>query len=1199
MEVNRYEAEIDIESDTTHARVVRLVGPGKNVLELGCSTGYMSRVLRERGCRVTGVEMDLAAAAQAAEVCDRIITGDCERIDWERELGEERFDVILAADVLEHLKDPLALLRRLRPFLTPDGSVVASIPNIGHGSVRLSLFAGRFPYSETGLLDRTHLRFFTRDSMEQLFADAGFLMARLERREADIDGTELPVDRSLIPQVVWNAIASDPEARTYQFILSAVPVSVGVLTLTRQRVEEALAERDAARAEALLLRVALDERGVCEGHLEAEEHRRIVESIESRMNLQREQLRTEVTERDSSVRDLREKLEETTAARQSDRLRTAEEIASFRAQAESALEDAARLRLDNARFREELAATKAELELLRQESMRERELLQQESMREAELLRQESMRETELVRQESMREAELLRQESMRETELLQTELKELRQILTQKNAEHETVVAELARNYAAEQEQLVARLTRDHAHALETVRSALYRGELDLGTARGQLLAIYHSKLWKAGHAYWRVLSLFGAARRHGLSVDPSSLILSCPSCGKVIPLLPRREESFTRAMPGSIQILPPADDAVARSNVVPFTTEGTLKSASLRAENRHDVLCFPIIDWDFRFQRPQQLMRQFAAAGHRVFYVSQRFRSSGRPFELRDLGDGVCEVSLRGPAKNIYKDSLSKGETKALFSSVDALRRDLSVNAAISVVQLPFWTPVASMAREELSWPLVYDCMDHHSGFSTSTSATPRFERELLTKADLVVTSSAFLEERARTHNNKVILVRNGCEFDRFAAAVRSEMNQRPVIGYYGAIADWFDSELVADIAESSPHWDFILVGSTHLADTSRLSRLPNVSLLGEKHYEEIPDWLAKFDVAIIPFKRIPLTEATNPVKVYEMLAAGKPVVSVPIPEVEALAPLVRLASGPREFAEEIRNALEERDPAVIEKRRQFASQNTWASRYRAMAPKVDESFPRASIIVVTYNNLEMNRKCLETLYATMDWPNFEVFVVDNASSDGTVEYLRGISSSYRNLTVILNNRNSGFAAANNQAMMLASGEYIVLLNNDTVLSRGWLSALIRHLHREPDIGLIGPSTNAIGNEAMVDIEYTDVETMRPWIEEYVRRHDGEVFDISMLAMFCIAMRRDVFEKVGFLDEQFGIGMFEDDDYAHRVRQAGLRVVCARDAFVHHWMKASFSKMDPDEYQHLFQRNRALFEAKWRKRWVPHKRA
>src|SRR5262249_53405777 len=142
--------------------------------------------------------------------------------------------------------------------------------------------------------------------------------------------------------------------------------------------------------------------------------------------------------------------------------------------------------------------------------------------------------------------------------------------------------------------------------------------------------------------------------------------------------------------------------------------------------------------------------------------------------------------------------------------------------------------------------------------------------------------------------------------------------------VVGYYGAIAEWFDSDLVADLAERRPDWRFILVGSTFTADLRRLARLENVDLVGEVPYGQVPRWLSLFDVTILPFRRNALTEATNPVKAYEILAAGKPLVSVPLPEMVRLAPLIRLASSAGEFEKEIAEELRARDSGRDRERR-----------------------------------------------------------------------------------------------------------------------------------------------------------------------------------------------------------------------------------------------------------------------------------
>jgi len=244
---------------------------------------------------------------------------------------------------------------------------------------------------------------------------------------------------------------------------------------------------------------------------------------------------------------------------------------------------------------------------------------------------------------------------------------------------------------------------------------------------------------------------------------------------------------------------------------------------------------------------------------------------------------------------------------------------------------------------------------------------------------------------------------------------------------------------------------------------------------------------------------------------------------------------------------------------------------------------------TFPRISIVVVTYNNRELNRLCLDSVFARTEWPNREIVVVDNGSTDGTRELLFEASGRHPDLRTILFEANRGFPAAANAGLSSASGRYVILLNNDTVVTRGWATALLRHLAVDPETGLVGPVTNAIANEARIPVGYSGLDGLPGWATRWVRDHDGETFPIASLAFFCVAMRVELRDSVGLLDERFGIGMFEDGDYCRRVREHGLRILCARDAFVHHWQMASFRRLGEDAYLRLFEENRRRFQEKW----------
>jgi GT2 family glycosyltransferase len=249
-----------------------------------------------------------------------------------------------------------------------------------------------------------------------------------------------------------------------------------------------------------------------------------------------------------------------------------------------------------------------------------------------------------------------------------------------------------------------------------------------------------------------------------------------------------------------------------------------------------------------------------------------------------------------------------------------------------------------------------------------------------------------------------------------------------------------------------------------------------------------------------------------------------------------------------------------------------------------------------PAASIVVVSFNSLPLTRLCLETVLANSDGP-FELIVVDNASADGSRGYLEGLAGREARVSLLANEENAGFPAACNQGLAAARGERLILLNSDTIVAPGWLSRLGSHLDRKAD--LVGPVTNRIGNEAEVPVTY---ETYGDFLREAgarARGRRGEAIEISTLTMFCLALRRDAWEQIGPLDESFGVGTLEDDDYSLRARRAGLRLLCAEDVLVHHFGEGSFGKLFKDgEYSRLLARNRSRFEQKWGEAWHPYGR-
>lgn len=614
-----------------------------------------------------------------------------------------------------------------------------------------------------------------------------------------------------------------------------------------------------------------------------------------------------------------------------------------------------------------------------------------------------------------------------------------------------------------------------------------------------------------------------------------------------------------------------------------------------------RVDLIVFPVIPWEFRIQRPQHLATQFARAGHRVFFLETRFHRAGRKARVRHLAPNVYGVRLPGPVGlSIYRGEVDEPLLERWVQALNELRRQELIEEAIGLVQLPFWTPLALAARALWGWRVIYDCMDDIAGFGNLSTQVLENEAWLIAASDLVLATSRSLEAKVAPHARRTLLLPNATDFDHFHRSSPDHLLAtlpKPIIGYYGALSHWFDAKLVRRAARARPDWQFVLIGHVQTEEISRLGRLPNVSLLGEQPYADLPAYLHQFDVATIPFQRTPLTEATNPVKFFEYLSAGKPVVATALPELDPYEALYYPVRSERDFIPQIEAALAESNPLLVEARVDLARHNTWDVRFATLEREVGSLFGRVRIIVVSFDNLDELGLCLDSLWEKTAYPNFEVIVVDNGSRAEVRDYLEATAARESRLRLILNGENLGYARANNIGIA-ATGDcdYVVFLNDDTVVTHGWLGRMVRYLD-DATIGLVGPVTNWAGNEARIGVDYADLAGLDRFAARYTADHERRCFDIPTLALYCAGIRKPLLDELGPLDEQFEIGMFEDDDLARRVLVAGHRVICAEDIFIHHWGRTSFRRMDEAEYERLFAANRARFEAKWGESWRPHR--
>lgn len=251
--------------------------------------------------------------------------------------------------------------------------------------------------------------------------------------------------------------------------------------------------------------------------------------------------------------------------------------------------------------------------------------------------------------------------------------------------------------------------------------------------------------------------------------------------------------------------------------------------------------------------------------------------------------------------------------------------------------------------------------------------------------------------------------------------------------------------------------------------------------------------------------------------------------------------------------------------------------------------LTPAPRDAAPIASLVVLTLNQLELTRQCFESVLRHSTVP-FELIVIDNGSSDDTPAYLRALAERDPRVRLHFNATNMGFGHGCNQGMAMAEGEFIVLLNNDTVVTEGWLEGLLKPMVQEPTIGASGPRSNrASGLQQLPFVPYGgDMAEMQQFARWYSDVHQGQAIFVPRLIGFCCAIRGTALQRIGGFDTRFGIGNFEDDDLSMRLKAAGFKLCITEEVFIHHYGSATFISERID-YNKSMAENWHRFAAKW----------
>ncbi|MFE5324104.1 glycosyltransferase [Paenibacillus sp. NPDC056579] len=235
------------------------------------------------------------------------------------------------------------------------------------------------------------------------------------------------------------------------------------------------------------------------------------------------------------------------------------------------------------------------------------------------------------------------------------------------------------------------------------------------------------------------------------------------------------------------------------------------------------------------------------------------------------------------------------------------------------------------------------------------------------------------------------------------------------------------------------------------------------------------------------------------------------------------------------------------------------------------------------KTSIIIATYNKMEYTQQCIQSIREYTEYGNYEIIVVDNHSTDETVNWLR----QQNDIRLIVNDENLGFPKACNQGIEIANGENILLLNNDTIVTHNWLDNLLSCLYSCDDIGAVGSVTNHCSYYQAIPVSYQTIEEMHQFALDYNQSNPLLWEERLKLIGYCLLIKKSVVDKIGLLDEQFTPGNYEDDDYSLQIRKAGYKLILCKDTFIHHFGSASFR--ENKAYNDLMYTNRLKFLKKW----------
>ncbi|MEM4261317.1 MAG: glycosyltransferase, partial [Candidatus Woesearchaeota archaeon] len=307
-------------------------------------------------------------------------------------------------------------------------------------------------------------------------------------------------------------------------------------------------------------------------------------------------------------------------------------------------------------------------------------------------------------------------------------------------------------------------------------------------------------------------------------------------------------------------------------------------------------------------------------------MFYVNINFKK-GDKYSVEIISKNIFQITL--PFINdtdIYQLKLEDNDLKILADCFEKLFSDFNIIEAVMFVEFPAWYPLVKLLKNKYNFPIIFDCLDEFAGFKNIKKDVVNYEDSLVKISDLCVATSLKLFQKHKELTKKIVLIKNGTDFKFFHDLPPNNLLsklKKPIIGYYGAIAEWFDIESIEFVAKNRPDWNIVLIGRITNINLEQLKKYKNIYFIKEQPYSALPLYLYWFDVCLIPFKLNDLTLSTNPVKFYEYISSGKPVVTSNLPELRPYSDIAYISKNKEEFLANIECALNEKNNEIKEKR------------------------------------------------------------------------------------------------------------------------------------------------------------------------------------------------------------------------------------------------------------------------------------